>query len=290
MYIPIIILFVLLVFLLRIMWENRHFKITYTNFFTDKFAKRNTDFNEEFKYIFVSDLHDCKFGKKNKRLIKKINEINPDAILVGGDLISVKTSPCYDNAIDLLKELSKKHKVYYTYGNHETRALEYEDRYGEFYESFKTELDNIKVIMVQNEGVSLNEYVRLYGLELDLNYYKEHTRTVLEPNLLKETFKELDESFYNILMTHHPKYFYSYTKINPDLILSGHIHGGMIRLPLLGGLISPDYQLFPRFDRGVYTNNKSIMLLSSGLGTHTLKFRLFNKPELNVITIKSRIN
>ena len=89
-------------------------------------------------------------------------------------------------------------------------------------------------------------------------------------------------------MAHHPEFFERYTEWGANLTLSGHNHGGMVRLPLLGGIVSPQYQLFPKYDGGKYEKGENTMILSRGLGTHTIKIRFFNVPELCMIELKEK--
>ncbi len=71
-------------------------------------------------------------------------------------------------------------------------------------------------------------------------------------------------------------------------MLSGHVHGGIMRLPFLGGVIAPSYKLFPKYDGGVYRGDGSVMLLGRGMGSHTLPFRFFNPAQLYAVTLKPR--
>ena len=90
----------------------------------------------------------------------------------------------------------------------------------------------------------------------------------------------------NILIAHNPDYFEEYSDWGADLVLSGHIHGGIMRLPVLGGVIAPSYRLFPKYDGGIFKEKNSTMLLSRGIGSHTIPLRFFNPAELHAVTIK----
>ena len=92
---------------------------------------------------------------------------------------------------------------------------------------------------------------------------------------------------YTILLAHNPNYFDVYADWGADLSLSGHIHGGMIRLPLIGGVLSPETLLFPKYDAGVFENGAAKMILSRGLGRGRMGIRLFNPPEVVSITLHS---
>ena len=109
-----------------------------------------------------------------------------------------------------------------------------------------------------------------------------------DPNRLaymKEILGDIDESCFNILLAHNPQYFKEYAGWGADLTLSGHIHGGLVRLPFLGGVVSPMVTFFPKYDGGVFYENDKEMILSRGLGTHTIPIRMFNPGELNIIEI-----
>ena len=108
-----------------------------------------------------------------------------------------------------------------------------------------------------------------------------------QPDMSDEYISELlgdnNKECYNVLIAHNPMYFDYYERWGADLVISGHIHGGIMRLPYLGGVISPQIRLFPKYSGGLYTINKAKMILSRGLGTHTIRFRFFNPPELVVV-------
>ena len=105
---------------------------------------------------------------------------------------------------------------------------------------------------------------------------------------MKEILGEADEDYFNILLAHNPQYFKEYAGWGADLTLAGHIHGGLVRLPLLGGVVSPMVSFFPKYDGGTFFENGKEMILSRGLGTHTIPIRMFNPGELNIITIKGK--
>ena len=91
---------------------------------------------------------------------------------------------------------------------------------------------------------------------------------------------------YNILIAHNPDYFPAYAEWGADLVLSGHVHGGIMRLPLLGGVLSPALRLFPKYDGGLFQEGGSTMILGRGLGSHTIPIRIFNPGELIVVTLE----
>ena len=95
------------------------------------------------------------------------------------------------------------------------------------------------------------------------------------------------EDTFNILLAHNPEFFPSFRKWNPDLTLAGHVHGGVMRLPFIGGVISPSFRIFPHYDGGVFQEEGKQMIISRGLGSHTIPIRIFNPGELVVLQLHS---
>ena len=245
---------------------------------------------EEFwgtKIILLADLHNHEFGKKNERLLKKIREVNPDYIMIAGDLL-LKGEQLQSNRMrDMLSELAKDFPVYYAPGNHEE---ELERRFFDGYATFKKELQALGVKYLANESVLLerNENrIRVTGLHLKKKYFSKFYEKVelrieeLE-NLIGQT-----EAEYEILLAHNPNYLPIYEKWGADLVLSGHVHGGVVILPFFGGVLSTTYEVFPKYDFGMFQSGKTRMKLTKGLAMHTIKFRLFNRPEISLIRLGS---
>lgn len=251
-------------------------------------------------FVVLSDLHNRRFGKKNERLLKKIDFFKPDAILIPGDIIT-KHKPCLpSNGYSLLKELVKKYPVYYAYGNHEQyfellknkEASQAGNKENEkLYTSwlrYKEELKKLGVILLNNESTSFskNPNIRITGITIDEKYFSRYKKTVMPKDEIKACVGISREESYQILLAHNPIYFKEYVDWGADLILSGHLHGGLVRLPFLGGLVSPQVTLFPKYDSGKFTNQNRDMIVSRGLGSHSGMPRLFNRPELIHITIR----
>ncbi|MBU5484069.1 metallophosphoesterase [Clostridium sp. MSJ-11] len=249
-----------------------------------------------FKIVQLSDLHSKEFGKNNSTLIKKIKKLNPDIIVTTGDMYN-STNDDGEVFYNLAKELSKDYKIYYIVGNHEqiseVRREESEvSKENNYIESLKelgvTVLDNDKV-EIEREGKKIN----LYGLEIPLRFYKDKNTATYsgdkpydKSNVEKAIGKASEEDF-NILLAHNPIYFPVYSSWGADLTLSGHTHGGIIRIPFKGGLLSPERTFFPKYDGGEFELDESKLIVNRGLGNDTIKLRIFNRPEISVITLKS---
>ena len=126
------------------------------------------------------------------------------------------------------------------------------------------------------------------GLEVDYRCFRNKFHVGLSVDDIRNLVGEADQDRFQILLAHHPKYFAAYAGWGSDLTLSGHLHGGIMRLPRIGGVISPDPELFPRYDYGLYKETDSRMIVSAGLGTHTINLRINNPAELVIVEITNQ--
>lgn len=242
------------------------------------------------RIVVLADLHNAVFGERNERLLQAIRQQKPDYIILAGDMLVGKQGASTAVPAELLQELSKLAPVYYGMGNHEMRISRKPEEYGSMWEDYKNSLGT-SVIWLADKSVMLTrgkEQIALYGLDLAPIYYKRFKKHPMEEAYLKQKLGTSDANRYEILIAHNPNYFPEYAAWGADLVLSGHIHGGMIRLPGLGGCLSPMFHIFPKYDRGWYQEGNSVMLLSGGLGNHTFKFRVHNLPELLVVTLQTQ--
>ncbi len=241
---------------------------------------------QPFSAVFLSDLHNVSYGENNSRLLQEIRNENPELILIAGDMLTAGIEPQMDAAVALMDELTKRYQVYYANGNHEQRIKENTDRYGDRYERYSNAIKSLGVHLLENssERVEINRgSFCIWGLELGRHFFRRGRSSVLMPAQIEELLGKPDEQCFNILLAHHPAYFDAYASWGADLTLSGHLHGGIVRLPFLGGVFSPQVQLFPKYDRGLYTANGKKLIVSAGLGNHTINLRINNPPELIVI-------
>lgn len=242
---------------------------------------------KEGSFLLLSDLHNKSFGKDNRKLLKAIEERKPDAILIAGDMYTAAKNENNEKTAELVCLLASEYPVYYGNGNHEQKTRLYPETFGNLYQDYMTGIQKAGVTTLVNEKVSLPPYhMDIYGLEIDRTYYKKFVNQKMETEYLIKLLGKPDEKKFNLLIAHNPDYFEAYAKWGADLVVSGHVHGGLMRLPLLGGVISPKLRLFPHYDGGRFEEGKSVMLLSRGLGTHTLPVRIFNPGELVFIHLK----
>lgn len=269
--------------LIEMIRELRDFRVTKYRICSQKL----NGIKREKKIIFLSDLHNRMYGEENERLLESIRNQHPDLILIGGDMLVRKDGNSYDKTVHFLAKLPGICPVYCANGNHEQKLKELPDKYEQSYEEYKKALTASGIHMLENasETVKLEEVpVKLSGLEIPLGAYARFGKKELS---LKEITDRIGEhgDDYQILFAHHPRYIQEYLEYGADLILSGHYHGGVMQLPGIGGVISPDFTLFPKYSGGIYREGTQTVVVSRGLGTHSVPVRLWNWPELIVLEL-----
>lgn len=245
---------------------------------------------EKIKLVFLSDLHGRTYGTDNQRLLEVIKKQKPDLILIGGDMIVKEPEPDFSVALALIGELVKVAPVYYANGNHEKKVMDFWEESKEAFLLYKRHLEELGVVYLINESSVISckgRQIEIVGLDLDFKDYQKcwHKPTLTVEELKRRLPKRKREADYRILLAHNPKYFPLYDNMEVDLVLSGHVHGGIMILPVLGGVIAPDLRIFPKYDFGKFEGKNATMLLSKGLGVHSINVRVFNIPEILAIEI-----
>lgn len=241
-----------------------------------------------FKILQLSDLHSKNFGNDNHRLAKKIDGENPNMIVMTGDMINTKDAD-FEVFINLAKQLSKKYDTYYVVGNHEQNLSENKLK------MLMNELEQSGVKVLDNEKVAItkgNNSINLYGMWFNLKYYKDVSAGYAKDvhfgaEQMKSVLGNVDDDSYNVMLTHNPVYFSTYSSWGADLTLSGHMHGGMMKMPFKGGLLSPEKEFFPEYDAGKYRIDGKELIVNRGLGNGGFGIRMFNRPEISVITLSN---
>lgn len=269
--------------LIEMIRELRDFRVTKYRICSQKL----NGIKREKKIIFLSDLHNRMYGEENERLLESIRNQYPDLILIGGDMLVRKDGNSYDKTVHFLAKLPGICPVYCANGNHEQKLKELPDKYEQSYEEYKKALTASGIHMLENasETVKLDEVpVKLSGLEIPLGAYARFGKKELS---LKEITDRIGEhgDDYQILLAHHPGYMKEYLAYGADLILGGHYHGCVVQLPGIGGVISTNFTLFPKYSGGIYQEGEQTAVVSRGLGTHSVPLRLWNWPELIVLEL-----
>lgn len=237
----------------------------------------------KFKIVHLSDFHNYGFDKDNIKLFEKIQEESPDIVVMTGDMVN-KYDVEFEKFLNLAETLSKKYKIYYILGNHEIRLRKEDSEY------ILNKLKGFGIKILKDEKVTIvrkRDYINIYGINIPLSYYKIKNKPTNIEEIVSKVLNSCKEEEFNILLAHNPLYFEEYSKKNVDLTLSGHVHGGMIRLPFLGAILSPERKFFPRYSNGIYEINHRKLLVSRGLGHSKRGIRLFNTRDLVSITLYS---
>ncbi|MBR5420146.1 MAG: metallophosphoesterase [Lachnospiraceae bacterium] len=247
---------------------------------------------KKLRMVVLSDLHGRVFGKGNRKLLKKIRSLKPDLVLMAGDIMTAKElfhsiPATVDVACDLIRELSRDYPVYFALGNHESRIAWKPEKYSFTYECMMRRFKEAGAHILDNDSEVLKEYgIRIYGLSLGPGHFLARRYDHVSREMLKALLGEKDREHYCILLAHDPEFLPDYAGWGADLSFSGHYHGGIVRLPFLGGLISPKRYILPDFTAGCFSLEGRHQLVSCGLGTHTLPVRVFNPAELLYVELK----
>ncbi len=217
------------------------------------------DISSPIRIVQLTDLHDSVFGKNNSRLVHKVEEQEPDLILITGDLINSKSGSGPSVAVDLIQELCKIAPVYVSYGNQEVEA----DEQNTDETSLADDYSSAGAIVLEREWVDIEvngTAIRLGGIYGNClpDKFAQGTYREAESEFLKE-FQDTDR--YKILMCHIPISWINGLAAydwDVDLVFSGHIHGGQVRLPFIGGVYAPDLGWFPGDCCGVYVTTESV--------------------------------
>ena len=240
-------------------------------------------------WVFLSDLHNQVYGENNCKLINAVKNESPDLILIGGDMLVGKNGHSYEPALACVKELVKIAPIYYANGNHEERMKLKPEKYDQSYALYREKLLEFGVRLLENESTVLSDdsKVRLTGLEIPLECYTHLKRREMPGGAIKERIGNRDPEAFQVLLAHNPSYMKEYLAWGADLILSGHLHGGMVRIPGIGGVIGPDFVLFPKYSGEMRRVGDQTVIVSKGLGTHTIHIRLFNPAEVVVLSLNN---
>lgn len=263
---------IVLAFIVFCLWQNND--IVSTNI-TYRSSKIPVSFNG-YTIVQISDLHNKLFGNKQARLLKKIELLVPDIIVITGDIID-SNHININIAMELVKGAVKIAPVYYVSGNHEA--------WSGVYSELKQRLIDAGVILLDDEKLQIKEndtYIDLIGLS-DPSFKP-------DGDLVGERLEDLvesDEQSFKILLSHRPELLDIYASNNIDLVFAGHAHGGQFRIPFIGGLIAPNQGFFPKYTSGTYTMNNTTLVVSRGLGNSVIPIRIFNRPEIIIATLKS---
>lgn len=269
-------------------YERNRVKTEFYQFHITKCCRRH-------RVVFLTDLHEKMFGKDHEKLLNAIRKVKPEAVFIGGDMVLThkkgRKEDHAEHTASLLEVLKKEYPVYYAYGNHEQRL---------FRKAQQNELSRCQAellgkaldgVHVLDDSCYETEDLRICGIGLDESCYGKKPfggKQKLTEELIEKFHKIIsaqDSGRGTVCMIHSPMYLEEAVEAGADLVLSGHFHGGTIRLPLAGGIMTPQFQFFLPECSGIFRKGTGYMLVSRGLGTHSINIRLNNLPELCVIDL-----
>ena len=269
-------------------WQRRELK----KFRVTRYQMQTHKISSPLRIAVIADLHSFTYGIKNSTLLAAVKNAAPDLILIPGDLIVTSKIERYGIALDFVRRLvTTGVPVICTNGNHESKAQQPESDSYMAYRQYLRQLKRSGVRILNNESCKValcGTQVCISGLELPLSSYKKGKRPYLEEAFIKRELGAASdaEGHLQILLAHHPAFAEQYAAWGADLTVCGHNHGGLVSIPGLGSVISPQFVPFPKYDAGEFTVSGKKIYISRGLGTHTFHIRIFNRAELVVITVK----
>lgn len=285
--------------------------------FVSKFSVVSEELPDAFdgyRIIHLSDIHSVRSQEQQERILNCVKQEHPDLIVMTGDLVDsdyytessiaveLKKEENQLNGVDegtlipdeltlqLMKELLDIAPVYWIYGNHEMVLLD-----DPVNNPLKKAIEDAGVVLLNHERVQLEkngESMWLLGVQDPIVLYKDELFADSGSNNEERLKAELDyvtqdikDEEFAILLSHRPEYFELYTEYPVDLALTGHAHGGQIRLPFIGGLYAPGQGFFPKYTSGVFETENFKMVVSRGIGDSKNLTRVFNPPEIISITL-----
>ncbi|MFD0588950.1 metallophosphoesterase [Paenibacillus sp. GCM10027627] len=237
---------------------------------------------ERYRIVHLSDLQSKEFGRDQRPLIRKVQKLKPDIIVVTGDLVD-STHYNADASYKMMKGVAEIAPVYFARGNHEYFAPDYP--------ALEQKLREAGIHILQNVSVSLP----LGDGRIELAGVDDPVFDQIEDGDVAKISKHLDQALgglegeeaeaYTVLLSHRPELFQVYADYEIDLSLAGHAHGGQFRIPFVGGVYSPEQGFWPDLSQGSHTLGDSTLIVSRGLGNSIIPQRLFNRPEIVVVDL-----
>ena len=302
-----------------------------TRFVTREYTVLSDKVRGSHTLVFLTDLHGKIYGGDDAAVLRAIRDAHPELAVAGGDLVTASEADpgrkeWYRGAAMLLRPLAGKLPIYFCLGNHERKIADPEEGKEICWEEYCRFLEHLGIRIRRNDHTSLEEAegknpafcadsgIDLWSFEAGREEFQRCRKHRITREDVAERLGNPDPDRFHVVVTHHPAHFDACAAWGADLCLCGHIHGGVMRLPGIGGVISPDFVLFPKYSGGRYEihfdrngrqvwssgrvyspqktppvpegGRRSVMILGCGLGFHTIPIRIFNPAELSVIHIE----
>ena len=264
--------------------------IATTGLFVKEYKITDSKITDNFhglKIVHISDIHYGRTVKNRelKNMVKKVNELRPDVVVLTGDLIDKDTKlteKMSNNISSILSKIDPSIEKYAITGNHDVK-----------FDNFNIIIENAGFVNLNNtyDNIYKNGNSNILISGVSSNYYK-NDRDI--NNKMKSTFDYLNsfneddskKAIYNILLIHEPDFIDKIDKSKFDLILSGHSHNGQVRFPIIGATILPPYA--KKYYKEHYTLDDTELYISSGIGTSAINFRFFNRPSINFYRLTNK--
>ena len=277
-----------------LLWRSIDIRIGLSVETAELWTDRLSDAWDGYTFVILADLHGNVFGENQEELLAAIRAQQPDAVLIAGDMITEREgrTPDLESLWILLEALAGQYPVYYADGNHEQRM--------DGTETFDEWLAQMGVVHLVDASVCVEKQpgegtLRISGVRLpERCYEKKGEPEPLGDGFLERALGPVPEAVFQILLAHSPLYAEDYAAWGADLTVCGHFHGGTIRLPRLGGVMTPQFQFFYPYTRGLYElaagkdGRKATLAVSAGLGTHSINLRLNNPAQLLTVRLRTK--
>ena len=255
-----------------VIWTNVNFTTTHLTITNHKIPESF----KGYKIAEVADLHNHQWGE---RLISQLEKEQPDMIAIAGDFVDSSHTD-FDVAMEFIEQAKSIAPIYYVTGNHEAWLDNYEELERRMIAAGVHMMDDTSE-WIEQDGAKIN----LIGIQ-DPDFVERASFDGIQESIVTTKLEPLlNEDCYNIVLCHRPELFKGYVATGADLVLTGHAHGGQVRIPFVGGLIAPNQGLFPDYTEGVYHENNTDMVVSRGLGNSVIPVRINNMPELVIVTL-----
>lgn len=255
-----------------VIWTNVNLTTTHLTITNEKIPE---DFSG-YQIAQISDLHNHSWGD---RLISRLKKESPDVIVITGDFVDSSHTD-FDVSMELIEQAKRIAPIYYVTGNHEAWLENYPELEKRLMDSGVHMMDDTTEWLEKGSSK-----INLIGIQ-DPDFVERNTLEGIQQSIVTTKLTPLlNHDYYNIVLCHRPELFDGYVETGADLVITGHAHGGQVRIPFVGGLIAPNQGLFPKYTEGVYHEKNTDMVVSRGLGNSIIPVRINNTPELVMITL-----
>lgn len=259
-------------------YENTHLDITKYEIDSIRVPR---DF-KDFKIVQLSDFHNNRDITFLNKVIYEIRNIKPDLILITGDIVD-SYSPNIEVACLFVKQLTNIAPTYYTTGNHEFVCKKRSEFFSKVY-NVNENFGHNNVFVFKKNRQKINIIALEDPMKVQLRNKRKKSNVIVREAMEKIRFNHRN---FTILISHRPDLYKEYDKRNIDLIFTGHAHGGQFNIPPFGPIYAPSQGMFPKYAKGMYDLKNSKMIVNRGLGNSSFPFRINNKPEIVVVTLKN---